>query len=125
MVQRRELEGFAAFEEVYAELNGSDKDVFLLFSGSLDPATGKSWCPDCVTAEPVIDAAMASAPDDAIFVHIHVGPRDFWKDPSCVFRTDPRVRLKGVPTLLKLGSQERLQEEQLMNKSLVEMLVSE
>ncbi|XP_043215743.1 thioredoxin domain-containing protein 17-like [Amphibalanus amphitrite] len=125
MVQRRQVEGFAAFEQVYAELNGSDKDVFILFSGSVDPATGHSWCPDCVSAEPVIEKALASAPEDAVFVHVSVGPRDFWKDPNCVFRTDERTRLKSVPTLMKLGTAERLAEDQLMKADLVEMLLSE
>jgi len=25
------------------------KNVFVYFYASIDPATGKSWCPDCVT----------------------------------------------------------------------------
>ena len=29
------------------------KTIYAIFSGGKDPATGKSWCPDCVTAEPV------------------------------------------------------------------------
>ena len=24
-----------------------------------------------------------------------------WKDPNCVFRTHPKLQLKGVPTLMK------------------------
>ena len=48
-----------------------------------------------------------------------------WKDQNCVFRTDERTRLKSVPTLLKLGSAQRLQEEQLTDAGLVEMLFSE
>ena len=51
MVQRRQVEGFAAFEQLHTELSGSGKDVFILFSGSVDPATGHSWCPDCVSGE--------------------------------------------------------------------------
>ena len=45
------MDGWAEFEKVYSELSGSDKDVFLLFSGGVDPATGHSWCPDCVKGE--------------------------------------------------------------------------
>ncbi|XP_037088512.1 thioredoxin domain-containing protein 17-like [Pollicipes pollicipes] len=125
MVQRRRAEGFAQFEQLHAELSGAGCDVFMLFSGAEDPATGHSWCPDCVAAEPVVEKALAAAPDDAVFVHVSVGSRDFWKDPACVFRTDPRTRLKSVPTLLKLGSPERLQENQLLDASLVEMLFSD
>ena len=51
MVQRRQVEGFAAFEQLHAELSGSGKEVFVLFSGSVDPATGHSWCPDCVSGK--------------------------------------------------------------------------
>ena len=63
--------------------------------------------------------------DNGVFVYCHVGDRATyvavffnslltigcvyinehrWKDPQNVFRTDPRLRLTGVPTLLKWGT---------------------
>ena len=60
--------------------------MFVLFSGSVDAASGVSWCPDCVTADPVVAAALKEVDDDLVFVHCSVGQRAFWKDQSNVFR---------------------------------------
>ena len=45
------IAGYKAWTE-FVEANSS-KTIYALFSGGKDAATGKSWCPDCVTAEPV------------------------------------------------------------------------
>jgi hypothetical protein len=41
-------------EDIHRAINKTvedhkDKDVFVYFYASIDPETGKSWCPDCVT----------------------------------------------------------------------------
>lgn len=121
MVQKFEVEGFDAFVEKVDSLKSSGKPIFVLFSGSKD-ANGKSWCPDCVVAEPAIKAALDKAPEDAAFIYVGVGSRDFWKDKKCVFRTDARTKLKCVPTLIKYGGPQRLEEEQCAQADLLEML---
>ena len=45
------IAGYKAWTE-FVEANSS-KTIYALFSGGKDATTGKSWCPDCVTAEPV------------------------------------------------------------------------
>jgi len=35
--------------------------TFVLFTGAVDAATGKSWCPDCVDAYPTIHASIDKA----------------------------------------------------------------
>lgn len=45
------IAGYKAWTE-FVQANAS-KTIYALFSGGKDAATGKSWCPDCVTAEPV------------------------------------------------------------------------
>ena len=60
--------------------------MFVLFCGSLDAASGVSWCPDCVTAEPVVAAALDGVDDDLVLIHCAVGQRTFWKDQANVFR---------------------------------------
>ncbi|KAK7070649.1 hypothetical protein SK128_022704 [Halocaridina rubra] len=121
MVQKVEIEGFDAFIEQVDKFKPSGKPIFVLFSGSKD-ANGKSWCPDCVVAEPVVKGALDKAPDDAIFLYVGVGPRDFWKDRNNVFRTDARTKLKSVPTLMLFGGPQRLEEEQCAKADMVEML---
>lgn len=53
----------------------ADKRVFILFTGSKDVVTGKSWCPDCVKAEPVIEKCMEDLPPNSDFVTCLVGDR--------------------------------------------------
>ena len=124
MVQKVEVEGFDAFVEQVEKHKASGKPIFVLFSGSKD-ANGKSWCPDCVVAEPVVKAALEKAPEDAAFIYVGVGGRDFWKDRSNVFRTDARTKLNSVPTLMKFGGPQRLEEEQCAKADMVEMLFEE
>lgn len=122
MVVEVHVEGLDAYKKALNEHKG--KTVFALFSGSMD-SQGKSWCPDCVTADPVIKKCLPSAPDDAVFIHCGVGDRTFWKDQSNGFRTDPTLKLKCVPTLMMVGKPQRLEEEQCADEDLVNMLFSE
>ena len=48
MVQKVHVEGHEAFKEAVGKQKG--KEVFVLFSGSVD-ADGKNWCPDCVAGQ--------------------------------------------------------------------------
>ena len=45
-----------------------------------------------------------------------------WKDPKCPFRTDKRLRLKSVPTLMVWGQPEKVEEAECSNPDLVSML---
>lgn len=45
-----------------------------------DPATGKSWCPDCVRTVPGVQQAAADA--GAALLELQVGPRPVWKSPD-------------------------------------------
>jgi hypothetical protein len=46
-------------------------------------------------------------PEDAVFVHVDVGGRTYWKNKENDFRVDPKLKLSGVPTLLKYGEKVR------------------
>ena len=83
---------------------------------------GKSWCPDCVTAEPVIEKCFKDTGDDVTLLYVAVGQRDFWKKQDNPFRTHEKLRLKGVPTLMKWGGPQKLVEEELFNEDLIQML---
>ncbi|XP_057365345.1 thioredoxin domain-containing protein 17-like [Daphnia carinata] len=123
MVQKLKAEGFEQFQTVISEVENKNPngDIFILFSGSKD-TTGQSWCPDCVEAEPVIEKALESAPEDAIFIYVGVGDRSFWKDPNCVFRLDGKIKLTCVPTLIKWGTNKRLLDYQCNNLDTVLMM---
>lgn len=94
------------------------------FSNSL---SGKSWCPDCVVAQPIVESTMEKESKTPInFLYVGVGDRTFWKDQSNIFRTSPLTKLKSVPTLFKWGSPEnRLEEEKCAKPDFVSMLLEE
>lgn len=50
------------------------QNVVLLFTGTKNESTGKSWCPDCVVAEPIIKAVTQEIADlDICFITAYVG----------------------------------------------------
>merc|ERR1712002_334156 len=90
----------------------------IVVSGYKD-ANGVSWCPDCVTYEPVVRKVMEELEDDrAVYIYCLVGDRAYWKDRNNEFRKDPKLKLSGVPTFLKYGSQRKLVEDQLCDEML-------
>jgi hypothetical protein len=60
---------------------------------------------------------------DIKFLYVGVGERTFWKDPNCIFRHHETLKLKSVPTLMKWGTPQRIEEGQCAKESLVEMLI--
>ncbi|KAI8783255.1 thioredoxin domain-containing protein 17 [Biomphalaria glabrata] len=121
MVRTISVHGYEALTKALSGIQGS---VYILFSGSQDEY-GVSWCPDCVKAEPVINKNLEKAPSDATFIHCHVGDRNYWKKQDNEFRKDPKFLVKCVPTLLKFGSPQRLEEEQLFKDDLIQMMFEE
>ncbi|GFN96619.1 thioredoxin domain-containing protein 17-like, partial [Plakobranchus ocellatus] len=45
-----------------------------------------------------------------------------WKDQNNEFRKDPKLFIKCVPTLLRFGSPQRLEEDQCCKDDLVQMM---
>eukprot|EP00116_Pleurobrachia_bachei_P015640 sb/3475902/ len=111
---------FAEYMKAAESSKMSCSQIFALFTGSLT-ASGKSWCPDCVRADPVIEEAAKSLPVGTCLITTFID-RPTWKDPNNEFRKG-NLKLKSIPTLVKLGSEERLVESECAKKSLVEMLL--
>lgn len=53
---------------------------YVLFMADPDPATGVSWCPDCVRCGPAVKNVMADK--KASLLEVLVGQRPVWKDPQ-------------------------------------------
>ena len=88
---------------------------------------GKSWCPDCVTALPIVEATLSSKATElnepVNYLYVGVGDRAFWKDPNCIFRTNALTKLKCVPTLFKWDAPgNRLEEEKCAKEDFITML---
>lgn len=47
MVIKHKVEGYEAYLKLLKELEVHKKNIYILFSGSLNES-GVSWCPDCV-----------------------------------------------------------------------------
>eukprot|EP00096_Caligus_rogercresseyi_P003037 TRINITY_DN1555_c0_g1_i1.p1 TRINITY_DN1555_c0_g1~~TRINITY_DN1555_c0_g1_i1.p1 ORF type:complete len:123 (-),score=33.00 TRINITY_DN1555_c0_g1_i1:349-717(-) len=121
---KTEVEGYDGFLSKVKEMEALGGNLVVLFTGSLDPKTGKSWCPDCVVAEPIIDSVFKDRPE-IHFLTVLVGPREFWKDPACPFRTNPQTRLKSVPTLMKWNSPCKLDGNDIQDSNLLAMMLEE
>ncbi|XP_030632749.1 thioredoxin domain-containing protein 17 [Chanos chanos] len=122
MVQFEEVNvhGYEEFRKAVSERDG--KDIFVYFSGNKDDQ-GKSWCPDCVKAEPVVRGELNHLPDGSVFIYCQVGERSVWKDPNNEFRK--ALKLTGVPTLMRYGTPQKLVEEECFKADLVRMVFTE
>ncbi|CAJ0959282.1 unnamed protein product, partial [Mesorhabditis belari] len=122
-MKRVNVDGLEALNEIIEKTDGK---IFVLYTGS--KVNGVSWCPDCVTAEPVIDKVLSSpsiSDLDATFITCLVGQRDYWKNPECPFRTDPRIKINCIPTLAEWGNKvRRLLDSQLTNEHLIQDLLT-
>ncbi|XP_018372748.1 PREDICTED: thioredoxin domain-containing protein 17-like [Trachymyrmex cornetzi] len=114
-MERRYVQGYEKFLEVTNLGSIQEHPDYVLFTGTKLPDTGKSWCSDCVEAEPFIEAGFADAPQDTVLLIVEVGDRAFWKDPNCPFRTDRCTRLKVLPTLVKWRTEKRLEGSILLH----------
>ncbi|XP_051847457.1 thioredoxin domain-containing protein 17 [Antechinus flavipes] len=114
------VSGFGDFSGAVEQRRG--KTIFVYFTGDKD-AEGRSWCPDCEEAEPVVLEGRKHIPENAVFIYCQVGDRPYWKDLNNDFRK--KLKLTAVPTLLKYGTPQKLVESECLNASLVEMLFSE
>ncbi|XP_076233430.1 thioredoxin domain-containing protein 17 [Calliopsis andreniformis] len=123
MVQRHNVRGYENFFKFMQTLKATDP-VYVLYSGTKLP-NGKSWCPDCVEAEPFIEEGFKSAPERTQLVVVEVGERAYWKDLNCPFRTNATTKLKVLPTLARWGTQKRLEGDQLLKPDLIEMLLAD
>ncbi|KAJ3185344.1 hypothetical protein HDU85_001394 [Gaertneriomyces sp. JEL0708] len=116
----------AQFDQVLTStLESGSHRLFILFFGTEEVATGESWCPDCVIADPTVRKWIRTV-EHAILLEVPVGGRSTWKNnPANFYRRHSLSRLTCVPTLIEVGpdgtekkrllesecnSEERLQE---------------
>ena len=90
-------------EAVVQRLVAGQTSGLFLFFGAEDPQTGESWCPDCVTADPVLRRAITSQRPDLTLYECPVGQRSEWKNrPEHPYRLHPLFRVARIPTLFFL-----------------------
>ncbi|KAJ0180733.1 hypothetical protein K1T71_004137 [Dendrolimus kikuchii] len=121
MVSYVQIKGFEEFAQYTESIDPNGPPVLFYFSGSKLPG-GNSWCPDCVEAEPVVQAYLTELNREIIFAYVDVGDRDYWKDKQCPFRTDKRTKLMVIPTIIKWKGVQRLEGSQCNKRELLQML---
>ncbi|CAI2175931.1 5146_t:CDS:2 [Funneliformis geosporum] len=102
MVQLIRISSFKEFDNIINRIvqERRGQNIFLVLFGNENPYTGKSWCPDCVNAEPLIRQQLDKVPADTVYIEVPVGTRADGK-PDNPYRLHPRIQLKSIPTLIK------------------------
>ncbi|KAI7697264.1 Thioredoxin domain-containing protein 17, partial [Sarcoptes scabiei] len=78
------------------------KTIILLFTGTKNSA-GKSWCPDCNVADPIIEKVHNDLNDPNLTIAtVFVGDLSSWKNGENPFRRHPKFQVNCVPTLIHL-----------------------
>lgn len=103
--------------------------LFILFTGKKSIGSNGdnkiSWCPDCVRAEPIINAALDATSDGYVLYECDVD-RESYRTKDYIYRTDARIGLTCVPTLMKWSNNKciaRLNDSQSQNADLVKELI--
>ncbi|KAL0249681.1 hypothetical protein GEMRC1_004910 [Eukaryota sp. GEM-RC1] len=75
-------------EDVVDEIN---KPTVFVFS--------ESWCPDCVSAAPIIESTAEQYSDLSVY-KVNVGDKSYWKSTNHELRTHPLWKLSSIPTII-------------------------
>lgn len=87
------------FNETLAKLSEEQEYVIAIFTGVVDPETGKNWCPDCEVAKPNIQQHVINQAQGKVLYC--VVDRASWKGtPLHPYKADHKLKVKGVPTIL-------------------------
>lgn len=102
--------------------------LFILFTGAKQN-NGISWCPDCVAAEPIIEASLAKLSRPIVFLECPVLREEYRGNSEYTYRTHPTFKLACVPTLIRMSSDyskvtARLDDSQSQQEDLVEELIN-
>ena len=104
----------------------SNLPLFILFTGAVVAETGKSWCPDCVAADPIIEACLDGLMGSILLVCPVI--REEYRNPEYLYRKHPVFKIACVPTFIKYGDGKvkyRLNDSQSQDQELVLELVNE
>ncbi|MFW5830364.1 MAG: thioredoxin domain-containing protein [Planctomycetota bacterium] len=121
------LQDPAAFQAVLSALQATSGSGLFCFFGSELPDQELSWCPDCVTADPVIRMTLQQVRPELVFYACPVGSREQWRCHDHVYRQHPFCRLERIPTVilmergLEIG---RLVEEDCADEQLLAAFVA-
>jgi thiol-disulfide isomerase/thioredoxin len=79
-----------------AILKRSADPVFIYFTADRPEPGGERWCPDCRSAQPVIDEAAQAAPASATLLEVEID-RPSWKNDKDSFLRKPPYSVSSIP----------------------------
>uniref|UniRef100_A0A8D9F087 Thioredoxin domain-containing protein 17 n=1 Tax=Cacopsylla melanoneura TaxID=428564 RepID=A0A8D9F087_9HEMI len=119
------VKGYEALKQITEDLESErlkGSKIFVYFTGE-KMSTGESWCPDCVHAEPYVQAYLRKNEPKLKINHLIItdaGNRDQWKDKSNSFRTV--LNIQNLPTIIRWKGPQKLTGDELCNDSLLALL---
>uniref|UniRef100_A0A7S3CHV6 Thioredoxin domain-containing protein n=1 Tax=Strombidium rassoulzadegani TaxID=1082188 RepID=A0A7S3CHV6_9SPIT len=112
----------------FDELKASPDFFICYFTGGVDEASGKSWCPDCDVARPGVQKTVIDQTKLQVLKGV-VDDRNTWVGVADhPYKAHPVFRAGGVPCLLLLKGEQVLvrieDEKDFQNPELLEQLVN-
>jgi hypothetical protein len=101
----------AEYAAHFAAASAAGRPVFALFTGAAGD-DGKSWCPDCSDAKPLLDATFAEGgrAADLTLIEVPLVRAEYKGNASHWARTLAGVKLERIPTLMKMGAKGKIAE---------------
>lgn len=100
----------AAFQQAKEQ----NKQLYVYITGAVVPETGKSWCPDCVSAVPFVNVLKNEANNAVVVecpveraryrgVPVNCDGEEGCKIQKHVYKTHPMFKVTSIPTLYKFN----------------------
>lgn len=119
------VKGYEALKQITEDLESErlkGAKIFVYFTGE-KMSTGESWCPDCVKAEPFVQAYLSKNEGKVKINHLIIadaGNRTQWKDKENSFRTV--LNIQNLPTIIRWKGPQKLTGDELSDESLLALL---
>ncbi|KAJ2818360.1 hypothetical protein GGI24_005119 [Coemansia furcata] len=90
----------ASFDKLVAGALSQSDAVYVLFFGREAPDTNKSWCSDCVIADPLVREEIGKV-ENSILLEVPVDRSTDQDSATNTFRKRSDIKLTRIPTLLR------------------------
>lgn len=113
------------YKKLHSAISNSQGRVFVLVYASEDPATGRSWCPDCYNAEPKIKEAISKVQDSTLII-AYAGQKPEYRSAENPYKQDAQMKITNLPTLFEWGNDgplKKLVEAECNDHSLLDKFI--
>ena len=112
-----------SFNAAFNERSEQDGGFIVIFTGTINPETDESWCPDCVVAKPHIQRIVDEAAGRIDFLKGIVTREEWRGNTGHPYRQAPYgaqgvptvIRFEGKQALYKVDELDQFQDQDAMN----------